>query len=78
MPVIFAEGPCNTRCHAGNDDADVLRVVGVILRDGREDIRPARVKLHQVAGSTVGLVLEGCVDLIKRCHAVFQAFLFSE
>ena len=69
MPVIFAEGPCNTRCHAGNDDADVIGVVRIMLRDRCEDVRPARVKLHQVARNAVGLLLESLVNFIQSLDA---------
>ena len=54
--VVVPERACNTRCHAGNDDADVIGVVRIILRDSSEDIRPARVKLHQVARNAVDLL----------------------
>ena len=69
MPVIFAEGPCNTRCHAGNDDVDVIGIVRIILRDGREDIWSARVKLHQVARNAVDLLLESLFNLIQSLDA---------
>lgn len=76
MPVIFAEGPCNTRCHAGNDDVDVIGIVRIILRDGREDVRSGGIQLHQVAWDRRILrvlsvqsfldLFEGCVDTLLR------------
>ena len=79
MPVIFAEGPCNTRCHAGNDDVDVIGIVRIILRDGREDVRSGGIQLHQVAGDRRilrVLSVQSFLDLFEGCNAVLQAISF--
>ena len=79
MPVIFAEGPCNTRCHAGNDDVDVIGIVRIILRDGREDVRSGGIQLHQVAWDRRilrVLSVQSFLDLFEGCNAVLQAISF--
>lgn len=79
MPVIFAEGPCNTPCHAGNDDADVIGIVRIILRDGREDVRSGGIQLHQVAWDRRVLrvlSVQSFLDLFEGCNAVLQAISF--
>ena len=49
MIVVFPERASNARRHAGNDDADVIGIVRVILRDGGEDVGSGGIQLHQVA-----------------------------
>ena len=82
MFVVIEDGtvlavPCNARGHAGNNNPDVIGVVRIILRDSREDVRSARIKLHQVARNTVGLLLESLVNLIQSLDAVRKAFQFQ-
>ena len=79
MPVIFAEGPCNTRCHAGNDDADVIGIVRIILRDGGEDVGSGGIQLHQVAWDRRilrVLPVQSCFDLLESFNSVLQAVSF--
>ena len=77
--VVFPERASNARRHAGNDDADVIGIVRIILRDGGEDVGSGGIQLHQVAGDRRILRVlpaQSCFDLLESFNSVLQAVSF--